>query len=256
MKLSDSAKPVWWVLLAVLLGCVLLARSEAILAGDSSSFDMVVFVSWLAVLAAPLFEEVSFFGVQLRRQIDEVRTELTREIAELKTEVRSSIDLRATVGHQIAYFGLGMAPPSDAQIQAIEQNVRRTLEETLRSYGVQQEPGEAQIAHVSDTATYLFGVRYNLEGELRRIWERTGFREEWKTPPSVGGILSILMHEDVLDPDLVYVIRRLHSICSAAVHGETVSAEQRRFVADIAPVVIATLRAIDWTVERVPLNES
>ena len=254
MKVSDSAKPVWWVVVVVLLGCILLARSEAILAGDSSSFDMVVFVSWLAVLASPLFDEVTFFGVQLRRQIDEVRTQLTREIAELKTEVRTSINLRASVGHQITVIEAGVALPSPAQIREMEPLVRRTVEDTMRSYGVQRAPDEAEIALVPETASYLFGVRYNLEGELRRIWERVGFREEWKAAPSVGRILNMLMREEVLDPELVFVIRQVYAICNAAVHGETISAEQRQFVAEAAPGVIVSLRAI--TVELVPLNEA
>jgi len=215
-----------------------------------------VFVSWLALLAAPLFDEVTFFGVQLRRQIDEVRTDLTREIAELKTEVRNSIDFRATVGHQIAYFASGAAPPSDEEIQANEGRVHRTVEETLRSYGVQPEPDEAEVTQVPDAARYLFGVRYNLEGELRRIWQATGFREASKGPLSIGRMISGLVREEVLDPELALVIRQAHSICSAAVHGDTVSTEQRQFVESTAPGLIAFLHAIDWTVERVPLNEA
>jgi hypothetical protein len=62
------------------------------------------------------------------------------------------------------------------------------------------------------------------------------------------------MIEDVLDPQLEFVIRQVYAICNAAVHGETVSAEQQKFVADAAPSVIAALRAI--TVELVPFNEA
>ncbi len=245
----------WWLFLVTGLGCFLYAQREAILAGRSSAFEIVAFLLLLALLVVPLFQEVTLFGIQLRRQMDELRSDVRREILDLRTEIRNTIDFRASVGHQIVLPGLLPAPPSDAQIEEMKDTVRRVLEDTLPSYGVRERVGEEEIADVPEGAHHLFGVRYNLEGQLRRIWQNTRSVAEAKRPLSVVRIVNTLVHEEVLDRDLAFVIRAVYSVCSAAVHGQEVTAEQREFVANTAPELIASLRAIDWTIELVPFGK-
>ena len=48
----------------------------------------------------------------------------------------------------------------------------------------------------------------------------------------------------ILDQDLAGAVQELYRVCSPAIHGMEPSSEQKRFVSNVYPKVIAALKAI------------
>lgn len=56
--------------------------------------DIIIFLIWIALLLVPIFEEIGLFGIKLKREIQDLKTDLTGQILSLRTEVHNSIDLK------------------------------------------------------------------------------------------------------------------------------------------------------------------
>lgn len=242
-------KAIWWLVLVIMLTILLRLRWESIAGGTATTFDLVVFLVLAGLLLAPLFQEVGLFGLQLKAAIREVKEDVQEEITEFKADIRNRIEARASLSQQL-WFPAYAPPTTDEQLRQMEERVGRMLENYLRSYGVAERAEEYDVATVPDRAGYLFGVRYNLERELRRIWQESQIWDrpqpdiEEKRPIPTARILNDLLRAEVLDPELLFVIRQVYSICSAAVHGEKTTSEQQRFVEQNAPRLLASLRAL------------
>jgi hypothetical protein len=94
----------------------------------------------------------------------------------------------------------------------------------------------------------LFSARYNIEKELRRIAEGrgvfSGLASLHHRNLPIGRLAKMLADSDVIDPRLSDAIREVYAVCSPAIHGESVSQPQVSFVKDVAPGLIAALRAV------------
>jgi uncharacterized FlaG/YvyC family protein len=237
MKLPNWLKILWWVLLTVILSILLYKRYEAILTGAATPFDIFAFVIWAALLLVPLFQEVSFFGVTLKQEIEELKAHVKAEITGLKSEIQNSIDMRTNISPQ--FF---LQPPNDAQIAQLEDQVQSILKENLNKHGLKEPVKEAKQITVPESADYLFKVRYNIETELARIYEDSTGKE--RRPIPVHRLLEELVSLDVMPSEIAFVVRKVYSTCTPAIHGEAITEAQLHFVEETAPEVITSLKAI------------
>jgi hypothetical protein len=255
MKLTDWAKIVWWLILLAFFIYLLSQRFEAIIQGVASAFDIVIFLILIALATIPLFQEVDFFGVRLKKEIDTLRTEFKEQIINLRSDI-NTINMRAEISPHINL----LTPRSDSEIINLEEQIKPILEKTLKAKGIGIEK-EASKFEVSDDIKFLFDVRYTIEKELRRIWRRqwasavgaslwTGQPiEEQERPKSVFQITSSLERLGVITPEISGIIRELYRACSPAIHGEKVSQTAVGFVRDVAPGLIASLKEIEGVEE-------
>ena len=100
MKLPIWLKILWWLVLTGALTYFLLARLPGLLSGKAAAADVAVFGVWASLLLAPLFTEVSFLGVTLKNEIEEMRNALSVQLNDIRTDVRSAVDVRTTVSPQ------------------------------------------------------------------------------------------------------------------------------------------------------------
>ncbi|HEL4234412.1 TPA: hypothetical protein UM516_004243 [Stenotrophomonas maltophilia] len=229
----------WWLLLVSLLSAFLLHRYRELVLGNAVPADIVVFVTWVALLLAPLFNEVSLLGVTLKQKIDELKEHVADQITEIKSEVRSAVDVRATFS---PHFNIP-APASDAQLPEIERRIKLAVSDALEEHGIRQPPPPAQIP-ISNDVALLFATRYNLEKELRRISETRQLLVESRRPIPLHHLTRALTQADLLEPQMASAIREIYSVCSPAIHGEEVTPAQVAFVQGVGPELIAALRAI------------
>jgi hypothetical protein len=61
-------RTIWWVILVGFLTCLLYWRGD-FLGQSSAVIDVVIFIAWLALLLAPLFQEVSILGLTVKKEI-------------------------------------------------------------------------------------------------------------------------------------------------------------------------------------------
>ncbi len=253
MKLPNWLKIIWWFLLVGFFAYLLFQRYGSIMSGVATATDIVIFLILIALLAIPLFQEVSLFGVSFRKEIDNLRTEFKEQIINLRSDIQNTINMRTEISPQIY-----LTPPTDSELPSIEERIRPILEQTLTELGISRPvPTPKELTVPSDT-NYLFTVRYTIESELRRIWKqrRDRIREIGlltgqsitdieKPPLSVFQITRLLTESEIISPQLSSVIREVHRVCSPAIHGEEVSQTAVGFVRDAAPELIASLKAIN-----------
>ncbi len=236
MKVPNWFRITWWALLLLLIGSILNARRDDLLAGRAVPADVLIFLVWVALLLVPLFQEVNFFGVKLKQGMKELK----EEVASLRAEFHSTVDVRPQINPT---FNIP-APPPDKELPALEERIRGVLNQVLTERGVQPSEVAKTEVDVSDDVAYLFKVRYQIERELRRIWDRRMEANVFRRPRSVAEMASILESEGFIESRVVNVIRQVYSVASPAIHGELVSEAKVAFVKDVAPGLIATLRAL------------
>lgn len=239
MKLPNWFKIGWWVILSVALIITLWSRFSAIQNGTATGVDAFLFLILTILLLLPLFQEFDFFGVKLKAQIAEVKTELREQVSSLRQDILN-VGVTTQFNPQI-----NLAPPPDSSLPTLEENFRRILKETLEEHQIQQPVDIQSELLVPHDVNYLFLVRYNLEKELRRIWrDRFGGGVE-RRPVPIFRIVQSLRETELLDPKLGNIIREVYSACSPAIHGEEVSQRQVAFIRDIAPELITALMRIN-----------
>ncbi|HEX9665609.1 MAG TPA: hypothetical protein VGA95_03530 [Thermodesulfobacteriota bacterium] len=241
MKLPNWFKVLWWVLLLGGLTYFLYRRYPDLVVGHSSYADVFVFLIWVALFLLPLFQEISFFGLTFKKEIEALKADVKGEIAELRSDIRNTVDIRTQFNPSFTFAPL---PPSDSQLPLIEERVRNILDEFVRAHNLRMPAVPSDDLKVEDDVSFLFGVRYNIEKELRRIWKERYGEEDRRRPLSIHQVSRMLAEEQLIDPALISVIREVYSVTSPAIHGEEVSKAQMAFVKDVAPNLIAALRSV------------
>src|SRR6266446_2760204 len=100
MQLPNWFKVVWWLLLTGLLTAFLYHRYPDLVTGRAAAADIVVFVIWVALLLAPLFNEVSLLGITLKREIEDLKGFVSAQVVDIRSEVRNAVDVRTTFSPQ------------------------------------------------------------------------------------------------------------------------------------------------------------
>jgi len=216
-------------------------RYRDLIAGKSIGTDVLVLVVWLALLLLPLFQEISLFGLTFKKEFETLKTNVRDEVASLRTEIRISVDIRTQISPN---FVFSPPPPPDSQLPAIEKKVLAALEEALRKRDVPHPTVRAEELVAPPEAELLFRARYNIERELRRIWRQ----HEQETPgrrflPTLR-IAQSLSEWELIHPGIEHAIREVWLVASPAIHGEPVTEAKVAFVRDVAPQLVATLKAI------------
>jgi hypothetical protein len=255
MKLPNWLKIIWWLLLLGFFAYLLSQRYDSIMSGATSATDIVIFLIFIALLSIPLFQEVNFFGVQLKREIDNLRTEFKEQIVNLRSDIQNTINMRTEISPQIQF----LTPPTDSELQDIKRDLKSTLEQ-IKEKGLEKPTPEFEVPGDN---RFLFEVRYTIENELRRIWKQwQANTREWRLwsmpwseqaaaelerPQSVVRIIRSLSELGIITPELSSVIREVYRTCSPAIHGEKVSQTAVGFVRDVAPGLITSLEATEPT---------
>lgn len=238
MHIPNWLKIVWWLAIVGTLTFFLRERLPDLLSGTAAAADVAVFGVWMALLLAPLFSEVTLLGITLKNEIEELKGHIAAQISDVRADVRNAVDIRATVSPT---FNMP-SPPADAKLPAIEAQVKAAVAAAFAEQG--KVASSSGSFAVSDDVGYLFATRYHLETELRRLatGREVGIAVKRALPTHL--LTRSLVESGLLDPRLGNAIREVYSVCSPAIHGESISEAQVAFVRDVAPELISALRSI------------
>lgn len=239
MKLSNTFKISWWIFLLLILSAILGYRLSDIIEGNSKVFDIVAFVIFIALMLTPIFIEVELFGVKLKQEIEEIKQDFNIKLNDIKNEIR--VSQRQTFNATFQGFG---PPPPDNKLPELEIEIDRIIKEKLQLHGVVNEPVETYES-VPKNNIQIFKVRYNIEVQLRRIWENRfengEFEGRLKHQPLMK-IIEDLTKFEILDRNFYGILREILSICNYAIHGENVTDNQASFVIKNANQILDFLK--------------
>ncbi len=240
MRLSNRFKVFCWLVALAVVSFLGSKRYSAFADGSATQMDFVIFLTWLCLVVAPLFREVNFLGFSVKSELQSLRSDMTKELSSFKAEVRDSVNVRTQVNPQITFS----TPASDSELRTIERVFRSVLEEKLKISGTPGPIGPIADLDLPSDTQFLFSVRYAIDRELKRIWDRDMNSSDPKKRKSTAEVLRRLGDSGPLLSILTGVTREVYAICSASVHGDPISDEQVTFVRNVASELLASLKAV------------
>lgn len=241
MKIPFQLKAAWWLILVGVLTFFLSARLPDLLSGKAAAADVAVFGVWMALLLAPLFSEVSLLGITLKNEIGKLKEEIGNQLTDVRTDLKNAIDIRTSFSPTIHF----PSPAADAQIPAVEAQVKAAVAAAFAERGLRFEPKQEE-PYVSDDALFLFKTRYQIERELRRIATgRDLIVSSQRRYQPAHVLASALVEWGLLSARLGNAVREVYAVCSAAIHGEDISEKQVAFVRDVGGELISALQSIE-----------
>jgi hypothetical protein len=242
MRLPNWFKILWWVLITSGVTWFLYVRYPDLIAGRATAVDVVAFVVWIALMLAPLFQEITLLGLTFRQEVKELKQAVGQQLSQIRADVRNAIDVHTTINPQFVM----PAPAADSQLPEIERRIKAAVSDALVAYGVPPKAtAKTAELHVDDDVALLFFTRYHIEKELRRIVQsRDLAAPQWRRAIPAFQVARMLVETELMEPRLANAIREVYAVCSPAIHGEPVTAAQVSFVREVGPELINALRAI------------
>lgn len=242
MKFPNWVKIVWWIIITFCIGFVFSRRIPSIIAGDSITLDVFLFLVLTALLLVPIFQEISFLGFTFKQGVEELKQHFNSQMAVFKAEVQTTFLNSNYINVSIP------ASPSDDQLPDLEERVSAAVSEASNSEGIvlpdQRPPLQGRLESDEDTL-FLFKVRNTMEKKLRNIASSLAIMPDNRRPLPIRSITDILVQREVIHPKLMYAIKEIYAVCSPAIHGEAVSEAQVSFVAYTAKEVIDVLTEVE-----------
>lgn len=192
----------------------------------------LIFILWLLLLFWPLFSEMEFLGVKVKKEVEKATEEVKDTVHTLQTQI-SQLQMSNTVANNIS---LGNAPlPSEQKIEELLQIVRG-----LQATHINAPVADNSIGIDGDKNVYLFKVRLEIETLLRELCEKTGHAE--KMPIPMMRMVYILSKSEVINGMTCDLIGQVIKIANRGVHGEIISDEYITFVQESYPEIVRQLK--------------
>lgn len=243
-----------WILWAIILigGFFFLNKRYTSVNGSFTTVDTIILLFWIALLLMPFFQEINFYGLKLKKEIDELKFDMDKQFIDLS---RQFISLRSEINNSNENYSqltnnLVFPPMSDSQLSKREEINKQVLEETLEAWGIKKPQDESELTKAPDDVLYLFSVRYQVEKQLKRIMNEIYLKSNEIShnsnirPRPTYQMVDYLARLGYIDSDVSGIIMQINGITSRAIHGEEISKGQFNFVHGTAPDLIAILKGI------------
>lgn len=236
MKLPNWFKILWWVLSLIIVGFLFIIQFDLIKEGKSTNIDIFIFLIFVSLLLLPLFSEFEFFGIKLKKDIEELKKDIDIKFGEIKNDINNT----QTITTNISGFG---PPPSDNKIKELENKIDEIIQK--QSQDSQDNTPEQQVIHTSifapENNVMMFKIRFNIENEIRRIWKQH-FTEKDSQYKPILKLMNDLTKYEIINRDLYGILREILSICNIGIHEDSLTEEQVNFVLKHSKEIIDYLK--------------
>lgn len=190
----------------------------------------LIFILWLILLLLPLFSEMEFLGIKVKKEVKKATEEVKSSLHNIQTQI-SQMQMTNSVANNISLSNSIL--PSEQKLEELLESVKELQER----YPKVPKVNDDKINKEVDNNVYLFKVRLEIEISLRELCEKIGFME--KKP--IIGMLRILNRTEIVDNVTCELISQVNKIANRGVHGEIVSKEYLMFVEKTYPEIIRQL---------------
>ncbi len=226
-----KARKLWFVFLFVSGTVYVMYYRFEIYDLSSINARNLIFILWLILILSPLFSEIEFLGVKVKKEVEKAKEEVKTSIQNLQTQItqfqlNSSVENHINLGNSIL--------PTEQKIEELRVIVR---ELQGNSHSSAASSPENQI-NETDKNVYLFKVRLGIEVALRSLCEKLGY--ENKLP--ILKMIQLLNRAELINGVTSDLINQVCKIANRGVHGEIVSDEYLNFVKETYPEVQRQLK--------------
>jgi hypothetical protein len=222
------------------LGLFLGKRYSELFSGKPIMSQMLVLVVWFALILLPLFQEISLFGLTFKREFEALKANVRDEVASIRSEIRNSVDIR----NQFSPSFVFQPPPPDSQLPAIGNKIQAELGDPPDDPETNRAAVFSELLGIPPDTESLFRARYNIEHEVRRLWQQySRDANDRKFVPTLR-IAKSLAEWEIINPEVERAIREVWLVASPAIHGEPVTSAKVEFVRKVAPLLVTILKRI------------
>lgn len=191
----------------------------------------LIFLLWIVLLLLPLFSEMEFLGVKIKKVVENANKEIKDDVRKLEMQV-AEIKLTNNIANTI-HIGNG-ALPSEEKIEELLRLVQSMKVES----GGTNHLSKNELPE--DKAVYLFTIRLEIEKKINEILEKTSF--DTVKPIGLIGMVRWLHNSELMDNNTAHLLIEVIKIANRGVHGEIVSDEYIRFIQNAYPEILAKLK--------------
>lgn len=223
--LISHKRKCWYLIL--FLGCTLYVILQRNSIGPLSTLtvDNLIFYIWLLLLLFPLFSEMEFMGIKLKKEVEKATKEVKDSVNDLKMQIMDFKSSNSNANSLSLILG-GEAPS--------KQEVLEILKEKQSQETDDKKPINLDEI-VTDEIVYLFKVRLTIERALRTFCEHINGGARI---PTINQLLNAAITNGLLDNKTADYIKQIFTICNRGIHGEIVSDEYIGFVRNVLPQVL------------------
>lgn len=220
----------WYTFLLVLSTSYLVYYRFDIYDLETINARNLIFLLWLLLLAFPLFSELEFLGIKVKKEVEKA----TEEVKESLQNIQAQITQVQMTNKISPSFNFGSDPLAtekkmDALLRAVED---------LQQSRTNEIPETKYHSKNEDKSVFLFKIRLEIETTLRELCEKTGYIER----TSITQMVRYLNRTEVLSGTTCELIHEVNKIANRGVHGEIVSDEYIKFVEEAYPKIMSQLK--------------
>lgn len=236
--ISFLKKKLWYIVLLILSTIyVFYYRYEVYQLKELNAANLI-FILWLVLLLLPLFSEMEFFGIKLKKELEKTKAEVKENINDLHAQIN---DLKITNSNaNTINLGNGFLPT--------EQKLKELIEESMKNVNmtIANKVTDTKILssidfNIAEESTYLFKVRLMLEKTLTDLCDKT----DYVGRKTMHEMMRHLKQCELINGKTVDVLSEIIKIASRGIHGEIVSKEYIDFIKQVYPGLQSQLNEVN-----------
>lgn len=227
----------WYLLLLIMSTLYVLVHWSSIYQLKELNAINLIFILWIILLLLPLFSEMEFFGIKLKKELEKTKDELKGNINDLHTQIT---DLKlSNLNANTINFGSNFLPTEQELKELFEDFIKKSSTSTEQVTDpspsakdkVKIDDKYNLGLEVSEESTYLFKVRLILEKTLADLCEKMGYEGN----RSISEMIRYLVRGELINSNTADLIFQINKIVNRGVHGEIVSNEYINFINKVFP---------------------
>ncbi len=233
--LSFLKEKLWYIFLLAISTIYLAINRFAIEKLDDASMLSTVFIIWVILLALPLFSELEFLGVKVKKEVKKAVEKSNEEVkASLDNlqQIVSQIQISNSVAPQFTINGGSL--PSEERMDNLIKEIHLLNEQNTNKQTEKQDKVNIPAQNLE-----LFKMRYGIEAKLNDAMGFIGYNG--KNHISLVQSAYYLSRQGVLDPKCIDLLIQVVRIANRGVHGEIVDQKYFDFASEAYPKIIDAL---------------
>ena len=233
--LSFLKEKLWYIFLLAISTIYLAINRFAIEKLDDASMLSTVFIIWVILLALPIFSELEFLGVKVKKEVKKAVEKSNEEVkASLDNlqQIVSQIQISNSVAPQFTINGGSL--PSEERMDNLIKEIHLLNEQNTNKQTEKQDKVNIPAQNLE-----LFKMRYGIETKLNDAMYYVGYNG--KNHISLVQSAYYLSRQGVLDPKCIDLLIQVVRIANRGVHGEIVDQKYFDFASEAYPKIIDAL---------------
>ncbi|WP_303869325.1 hypothetical protein [Acetobacterium wieringae] len=221
----------WWYLVLLLTSSLYVFFNR----NDENIFQLkefnamnLIFVLWLILLLFPLFSEMEFLGIKLKKEVEEAKKEIKDGLTDLRLQL---MDFKIN-NSSVQNVNIGNVLPSEQVLNDLKEEMQKNNENEIE----QQDDDILSLEElgVSEQSIILFSVRLSIENSLAELCDKTDYNRGRRT---ITAMLRHLVQAELIPGRIYEPVIEIINICNRGVHGEIVSEKYIDFIREVLPKV-------------------